>query len=114
MAEMVSDSDTPEEDEEYGSGDSAEYESGSGSYTDEGSESRPLNESEWEYSTGSEHSDSYVYPWSTSSDDSWASISSDDVIQKILLKLPTYDPPDSDDSDLKSASPSPSQFSDHG
>eukprot|EP01083_Nonionella_stella_P159024 518313_1 len=35
-------------------------------------------------------SDSYEYPYPTSSDDSWAALSSDDCIQKIIEKLPTY------------------------
>ena len=53
-----------------------------------------LDDSDLEYSESESTTDSYVYPWPTSSDDSWADISSDEVIQKILLKLPQYDPPD--------------------
>eukprot|EP00484_Ammonia_sp_Unknown_P000367 CAMPEP_0197022656 /NCGR_PEP_ID=MMETSP1384-20130603/3470_1 /TAXON_ID=29189 /ORGANISM="Ammonia sp." /LENGTH=787 /DNA_ID=CAMNT_0042450733 /DNA_START=99 /DNA_END=2462 /DNA_ORIENTATION=+ len=37
-----------------------------------------------------EESDSYEYPYPTSSDDSWAALSSDEAIQKIIEKLPTY------------------------
>jgi len=74
--------------------------------------------SEFEYSS-SEHDekdseDSYVYPFETSSDDSWASLDSDGCMQKILAKLPTYDPPDSDQDANKSRSQSPSKYSDHG
>eukprot|EP01084_Bolivina_argentea_P008175 15285_1 len=64
-----------EEDDEYGSLDS-------------------IDDSDLEYTESESTTDSYVYPWPTSSDDSWADISSDEVIQKILLKLPQYDPPD--------------------
>ena len=66
--------------------------------------SRTTSDSDLDYTDSeSESTDSYIYPWSTSEDDSWADLSSDDVIQKILLKLPTYDPPDSND-DSKSDS----------
>eukprot|EP01084_Bolivina_argentea_P167222 290264_1 len=53
-----------------------------------------IDDSDLEYTESESTTDSYVYPWPTSEDDSWADISSDEVIQKILLKLPQYDPPD--------------------
>merc|ERR1719162_1294204 len=56
-----------------------------------------IDDSDLDYDDDSESTtDSYVYPWPTSSDDSWQDISSDEVIQKILVKLPQYDPPDPD------------------
>ena len=60
-----------------------------------------IDDSDLEYTESESTTDSYVYPWPTSSDDSWADISSDEVIQKILIKLPGYpnDPDKGDDND---------------
>merc|ERR1712129_587258 len=43
-----------------------------------------------------EDEESYEYPWSTSSDDSYKNLSSDAAIQKINDKLPTYTSESSD------------------
>lgn len=47
-----------------------------------------------------EESDSYEYPWSTSSDDSYKDLSSDEAIQKIIDTLPTYSSESSGDERL--------------
>lgn len=70
-------------DEEYHSDDNDEDYDSNGSLDS-------IDDSDLEYTESESTTDSYVYPWPTSSDDSWADISSDEVIQKILLKLPQY------------------------
>jgi len=44
-----------------------------------------------------EEDEDYEYPWPVSSDDSWAQLSSEEAIQKIIEKLPTYSSAESDD-----------------
>eukprot|EP01084_Bolivina_argentea_P141707 248994_1 len=88
MAEDSSDDDEYEYDEDAYDG------GGGGGDDDEYGSLDSIDDSDLEYTESESTTDSYVYPWPTSSDDSWADISSDEVIQKILLKLPTYDPPD--------------------
>lgn len=58
------------------------------------------DDSELDYTESESSTDSYVYPWPTSSEDSWADLSTDEVIPKILMKLPQYDPPDSNEEDI--------------
>eukprot|EP01084_Bolivina_argentea_P122528 217115_1 len=60
-------------------------------------------------------SDSYEYPYPTSSDDSWAELSSDEAIQKIIEKLPTYSSESSGDDVISEKPPlHPASDSDAG
>ncbi|ETO11195.1 hypothetical protein RFI_26181 [Reticulomyxa filosa] len=76
------------------------------------------SESGYSSSEQGEHSstDLYAYPYPTSSDDSWASLDSDECLQKIMVKMPANMLASQQKVVAKSRSPSlsPSQYSDHG